>query len=110
MGKIKSIDKGKRGELEVAKLLQSFGYEARRGQQYQGGPGSPDVVHNMKGFHIEVKFVEQFQVYKALEQAEEELNDIHHEIPIVFHRRKQKEWVVCMYADEFLMLMKKAQK
>ena len=31
-----SRQKGKRGELELAKVLREHGYETRRGQQYSG--------------------------------------------------------------------------
>ena len=100
-----SRDKGKRGELEVAALLRSFGHEARRGQQFAGGGDSPDVVHSMGGFHIEVKRVETFSLYPAMRQAEQErtLGDV----PVVFHRRNGKPWVVVMYADDFLKMENK---
>ena len=39
-----SRTKGKRGELELAKALRLYGYDARRGQQYHGGADSPDVI------------------------------------------------------------------
>ena len=40
-----SKQKGPRGEREAAAELGALlGVDARRGVQYQGGPGSPDVV------------------------------------------------------------------
>ena len=39
-----SRQKGKGGELELAKLLRAYGYNARRGQQYSGISGDADVV------------------------------------------------------------------
>jgi Holliday junction resolvase len=101
MGKM-SREKGKRGEREVAELFRSYGYEARRGQQFAGGGDSPDVIHSLPGFHVEVKFVEAFQLYKALEQASEDRPS--GKVPVVFHRRKNKNWVVVMDADDFLEL------
>lgn len=95
-----SKNKGKLGELEVAKLLARFGYTARRGQQYAGGGNSPDVVHNMDGFHIEVKRTERFALYPALEQANADKKP--KEISVVFHRMNNKNWVVVMDAEEFL--------
>lgn len=100
---INSKQKGKRGELEVAELLRSHGFEARRGQQFQGGPGSPDVVHSIPGVHIEVKRVETFNAYKALGQAVEDRNEW--ETPVVFHRRKREPWVVVLFADDYLNLL-----
>lgn len=101
MGKM-SREKGKRGEREVAKLIKAFGFaDARRGQQYNGLDG--DDVVGLPGFHVEVKRVEHFQLWKALEQAG---NDARQgDEPIVFHRKNGKPWVVVMYADTFLGLV-----
>ncbi len=105
MGKINSRDKGQRGELEVAALLREYGFEGRRGQQYQGGPGSPDVVHSISNVHIEVKFTEKFNAYAAMDQAIEDKDA--RETPVVFHRRKRKKWLVVMSARDFLQMMRK---
>jgi|TARA_R110000824_G_scaffold18891_1_gene74085 Holliday junction resolvase len=99
----KSRNKGKVGEREVANLLKSYGYEARRGQQFHGGGDSPDVVHSMEGFHIEVKYVEKLGLYPAMEQADGDKKP--EEASIVFHRRSRKPWVVVLYAKDFLDLM-----
>ena len=55
-----SIKKGKRGEREWAKWLRDNCNckNARRGQQYQGGADSPDVVCGIPNTHCEVKRVE----------------------------------------------------
>lgn len=104
MGKM-SKEKGKVGEREVAALLKSYGFEARRGQQFAGGGDSPDVVHNIPGLHIEVKRTEQLNMYAALEQAD---NDSKMgEYPVVFHRKNNQPWVVVMGAEEFLSLIKR---
>lgn len=52
-------EKGKAGEREAAKLLRSFGYEARRSVQYQGVQGnddSADLQHSIPGVRVEVKY------------------------------------------------------
>jgi len=59
--------KGKRGELELAKKLQEYGFNTRRGQQYSG-LGGDDVV-GLEGIHIECKRVERLNVYDAMKQA-----------------------------------------
>ena len=103
MGKA-SRDKGKRGEREIAALFRAHGFNARRGQQYQGGPDSPDVVHDLPyGLHVEVKFREQVSPYAALEQVSHDtaLEDV----PIVFMRKLRKPWIVVMDADDFLEIM-----
>ncbi len=102
MGKL-SRDKGKRGEREVVKLLESHGFEARRGQQHRGGSDSPDVIHNIANVHIEVKFVEALRLYKALEKEKTEAEA--GKVPVVFHRRKGKPWVAILDADDFLNIM-----
>lgn len=107
MGKM-SRDKGKIGEREVAKLLIDHGFEARRGQQFAGGGDSPDVKSSLPHTHIEVKRVEALNLYKALEQAEDDRKD--DEMPVVFHRKNKKPWVVVMFADDYLELMKKVHR
>lgn len=103
MSGLMSRNKGKAGEREVAELLRERGYEARRGQQFQGGPGSPDVVHSIAGIHIEVKRSETLNLYAALDQAEKDKKD--NEAAVVFHRRNQKRWVVVMDANTFFELV-----
>ncbi len=102
-----SRDKGKRGEREVAALLKEHGFEARRGQQFHGGPGSPDVVHNMGPYHVEVKRVETFNAYGALAQAEQERGSF--EKSIVLHKRNGRCWIAVMKADDLLGLIKELE-
>ena len=110
MGKM-SRDKGQRGEREVRDLLRIYGHWAERGQQRAGGPDSPDVKHSIEGVYIEVKFREKFSLYEALAQAENDAGE--KDIPVIFHRRKRKPWVVSMEADHFMgliqMLYRKGQ-
>lgn len=97
--KINSIQKGKAGEREFAHFLKDqHGIEARRGVQYQGGTDSPDVVTDLTGVHFEVKRVETFNAYKALEQAEKDAGK--DKVPIVAHRRSRKDWVLVFYAKD----------
>ena len=104
-----SKEKGKGGEREVAALLREYGFEARRGQQFSGGDGSPDVVHNIPGVHIEVKRTERFSLYPALNQATEDSKETL-KTPIVFHRMSRRRWVVVLDADDFLQIMRELQK
>lgn len=100
-----SRTKGKVGEREVAALLRSFGFQARRTSQYCGNTGdASDVVSDMEGFHIEVKRTEQFNYYAALEQAERDAKG--KATPVIFHRKDRRKWLVVMDAEEFLALMK----
>lgn len=100
-----SRTKGKVGEREVAQLLRDHGFPARRGVQYHGGPDSPDVI-GLPGFHVEVKRVEAFRLYEALEQAKGERRP--GDIPAVFHRPNMRPWVVVLEASDFLSLVRAA--
>ena len=98
-----SRDKGKRGEREVALIVREHGFEARRGQQYCGANGDADVV-GVPGLHIEVKRTEKFRMYEALDQA---INDAREdELPVVFTRKNNCDWVACLRLDDFMELFK----
>ena len=96
--------KGAAAEREVAELLRSFGFQARRGQQFSGSPDSPDVKHDIPGIHIECKRTERFSLYPAMEQAKGDRNA--GDVPVVFHRQNGRPWVVCMEAADFLAIMR----
>jgi hypothetical protein len=99
MGKL-SRQKGKRGEREWAQFIRSeFKMEARRGVQHRGGPDSPDVIHEMRGVHFEVKLTESLNLEKALEQAGQECGP--GEVAVVAHRRNNKSWVMSVRAGRF---------
>lgn len=100
-----SRNKGKRGELELAKELQKYGFEARRGQQYCGANGDADVV-GLPGLHLEIKRVEKLNVENALRQAEADAKA--GEIPVVMHRANREEWKVTMRLDDFMCQFCKA--
>ena len=97
-----SRDKGKRGELEFAHFLTDRGYQAHRGQQYHGGPDSPDVICEELPFHIEVKRSERLSLYPALNQAISEAGP--GQVPMVAHRQNKKDWVCILKAADLLRL------
>lgn len=100
MGKM-SRDKGKRGELEIASILRSYGYDCKRGQQYHGGGDSPDVT-GLPRVHIEVKRTERLDLYGALAQACRDAEKGN--LPVVVHRRNDCPWVVIMELDDWMAL------
>ena len=104
MGKINSRQKGAVAEREIAKILRGYGYEARRGQQYNGFNGDADIVTNIVGFHWEIKRTERVDIDKFMEQSIRDAKD--GETPIVAHRRNNKEWKVTMRLDDFIKLYK----
>ena len=102
--KINSRAKGGRGERELAKVLSTAGFPARRGQQYAGGAQSPDVIcEGLPRIHIECKLVERGNLYSWLEQAKADAGE---KIPVVMHRRNHKEWVAILPLSNFLELIK----
>lgn len=96
-----SRSKGARGELEIAHILQGYGYNARRGQQYCGANGDADV-EGLPGVHIEVKRREQLNLYDAMQQATRDTRP--GEIPSVWHRKNNKRWLVTVTLEDFMKL------
>lgn len=99
--KINSKQKGKRGELAFAQWLrETFNIHAIRGVQYAGSADSPDVV-GIAGVHIEVKNVENLNVYKAMAQAR---RDCATSIPIVAHKKNRTDWHITLEAKDWKTL------
>lgn len=102
---INSKAKGKRGEIEIVRMLREYGYDCRRGQQYCGANGDADVV-GLPGLHLEIKRVEKLNVENAMRQAEADAKK--GEIPVVMHRANREEWKVTMRLDDFMCQFCKA--
>lgn len=97
---INSKEKGKRGERDWAAYLVSKGYEARRGQQYNGIEGE-DVI-GLPGIHQEVKRVEKLNLDKAMDQSIEDAAES--KIPVLVHKKNRRPWFITLRADDFLEL------
>ena len=97
-----SREKGKRGERAVAALFREYGFDAHRGQQYHGGPDSPDVV-GVPGLHIEVKRTERLNLYDALAQAKRDAGE---DLPVVIHRKNDSPWVAIMDFDDWMKIFR----
>lgn len=93
---INSKQKGARGERELSKKLQEFGYMTRRSVQYNGKAeeGQADVI-GLPHIHAEVKRVERLNIYDAIDQAKRDTKN-GAELPTVFHRKNNCEWLVTM--------------
>jgi Holliday junction resolvase len=94
--------KGAEGEREFAAYLRERGHFARRGQQYAGGPDSPDIVTDLP-MHFEVKRVQRLDLQGAMLQAVTEAPK--DKTPIVAHRRNREQWLVTLRADDFFDLI-----
>lgn len=101
MGRINSKRKGGRGENELAKILQGYGYDTHRSAQFKGSFDSPDV-YGLEGIHIECKRVERLNIEDAMAQA---IRDSEGKaIPAVFHRKNRGKWLVTVGLDDFMKL------
>lgn len=96
-----SRNKGAKGERELAKVLRQYGYNCRRGVQYSGANGDADV-EGLPGIHIECKRVERLNIQDAVDQAKRDKRD--DEIPAVFHRKNNCEWLVTLTLDDFMKI------
>lgn len=101
MGKINSRRKGAQGERDWANWLKDhLDPAARRGaNQGFGGAGRPDVESSIP-VHWEVKNVELFNVYKAMDQAYKDVR--FGNIPAVAHKRNRTPWHVTILANDLL--------
>lgn len=100
-----SKKKGKLGELEAAAVLRRvLGVAARRGQQFCGGPDSPDVVADIPGVHFEVKRTERPSIYKMVEQA---VRDAGESVPVVLFRSNRKPWLAIVPLEQLKDLAEK---
>ena len=97
---INSKQKGAKGERELANKLKEYGYNCRRGQQYNGLEGE-DVV-GLDYIHIESKRVERLDLGSAMYQAKKDAKE--NQLPAVFHRRNREPWKVTMELDNWIKL------
>jgi Holliday junction resolvase len=104
-----SREKGKRGEREVAAILDAAGFPARRAQQFAGGASSFDVscpALETLGLRIEVKRTEKTAINEWLATARRDCQgqDL---LPIVVHRSNRSDWRVYMTLDDFIELIQR---
>ena len=96
---VNSREKGKRYERHVASLFRSEGYDARRGQQYNGLDG--DDVVGVPGIHIECKAVERLNLYDAIAQSK---HDAKGQVPVVIHKKNNCNDLVTMEFVDWIRL------
>ena len=102
---INSRSKGKRGELELVRLIKENGYEARRTAQYCGKTGEAADVIGLPGVSIECKRVEKLNIYDAITQAQRDAEAAGRgDLPAVFHRKNNCPWLVTMTAESFFTI------
>ena len=103
----KSQKKGRRAELELAKILQDHGIPAEPGKAVSFG-ATPDLT-GIPDIHAEVKRVENLNLYRAMDQSIKDADKFGDGAPSVFHRKNRRPWMVTMLLDDWLDLFKKAK-
>ena len=99
---VKSQRKGRAGELELARLLQGYGYDVQAGRAVSYG-STPDIV-GLPGVHIECKRAQQQNLYAWLEQSRRDADKFHDGLPAVFWRKNRSPWLVVMKLGDWLEL------
>lgn len=98
----KSQKKGRGGELELARLLQGYGYDVQPGKAVSFD-STPDLT-GLPGVHIEGKRVERLNIPEAMAQAIRDSEKFHDGAPTLFHRRNRQPWLVTMRLDDWIRL------
>lgn len=98
--------KGRRGERELAALLQQHGYNVRPGEPLNFGM-EPDLV-GLPEIHIECKRCEQLRLTEWLAQAVRDSEKFNDGTPVLFHRRNRQEWLCTMRLSDWLRLYEMA--
>ena len=104
-----SREKGKRGEREFRDVLREAGYcKTERGQQFRGGPDSPDVnCPELPDIHFEVKRCQNASIYKWILQAETEKRS--GQFAIVAHKKNHCEWLAILPMNDLLEIIRRSE-
>lgn len=94
--------KGRAGEIELAHVLQGYGYDVQPGRAVSYGD-VPDLS-GLKDIHIECKRVEKLNVPEAMTQAVRDAEKFHDGRPALFHRRNRQPWLVTMRLEDWMTL------
>lgn len=100
--------KGRDGERELARVLQSYGYNVQPGEPLNYGK-EPDLS-GLPGVHVEVKRAEKLNLTAWLEQAERDAKKFNDGLPAVFHRRNRCQWLVTMPLRSWIELYRGGRK
>lgn len=102
---INSKKKGKKGELYVVNKFKEHGYQCNRTAQFKGNTGRADDIEGIEYIHAEVKFVENLNINKAMEQAVRDSDASDRKaMPTVFHKKNYKELMVTMRFEDWIEL------
>lgn len=94
--------KGRGGEIELAGILQDYGYLVEPGEAVSYGR-TPDLV-GLPGVHIECKRVEKLNVSEAMKQSIRDSEKFKDGVPALFHRKNREKWLVTMRLSDWIEL------
>lgn len=104
---LNSKAKGKRGELYVVNRFKEEGFDCNRTAQFKGNTGRADDIEGLDYLHVEVKFVENLNVSKAMEQAERDcIASKRDAFPVVFHKKARESLKVTMNFEDWILMYK----
>ena len=92
--------KGRAGELELARILQGYGYDVQPGRVQSYGE-VPDLS-GLPSVHIECKRNERLNVPEAMAQAVRDAERFQDGAPTVFHRRNHSGWLVTQRLEDWM--------
>lgn len=92
--------KGRGGEIELAHILQGYGYDVQPGRAASYG-AEPDLT-GLPGVHVECKRAEQLRPYDWMEQAQRDAVRFGDGLPTVFFRRNRFPWLVVMKLEDWI--------
>lgn len=92
--------KGRAAEIELAGILQGYGYPVQVGEPVSYG-AVPDLS-GLPGVHIECKRHETLRINDWMRQAQEDSEKFKDGAPAVFFRRSREPWHVVMKLDDFM--------
>ncbi len=105
---INSRQKGKRGELDACKAIESaLGIEARRSVQYKGRADAADIETSIDELFIEVKRTERVDLWNWVAKAKADCGG---KVPIILHRRSRDDWLVIVPLSELSRLCSLLEK
>ena len=98
----RSQRKGRDGKLELARILQGYGYPVEPGQAVSYG-ATPDLT-GLPGIHIECKRAQQQNIYAWLDQARRDADKFHDGLPAVYWSKNRSPWLVVMDLRDWMKL------
>lgn len=101
-GGIRPIEKGRKEERTLVRLLRSLGLKAKRVPLSGAAPNFPGdlVLEELPGWRVEVKYGQHVpaRLFRWLEERE-----------LLLLRRPRAPWLVVLRLEEFVELLKKKE-